>query len=60
MASYVLSPAAQAMAHMRARGILQRPQPVKAPRAAAKKKKKKGHKPTKSCSKAGRKLAQCK
>ena len=60
MPSYVLAPAAKAMAHMRNMilpRMLQRAPLAKAPAA---KKKKKGHKATKSCSKAGRKLARCK
>ena len=64
MPAYILSPHAKAMVHMRNTVLprmLQaaRPAPA-APKPPAKKKKKPARKPSKSCSKAGRKLARCK
>ena len=65
MPSYVLSPAAKAMAHMKnmilPRMLQRAPATPAAKKAPAKKKKaKRAKKSTKSCSNAGRKLAKCK
>ena len=64
MPTYVLSPAAKAMAHMRNTILPRMLQPAPAKKAPAKKKKpnrsKAGPKPSKKCSQAGRRLAKCK